>query len=262
MLLEKSLFVREKIIEENIDYFICTTIDVIATFVLSSRSAPKQIFWSDTKEASQINSIDMHVSHILRKGVWKCFTIDEQKKFIIGNKELQKQAKNIKETFLTEMGKESILLGTLESKSNLQNESFMNAIANIMQKNPQVIYFILGNHHKNTIQKQIEKFNIDKQRFTFIENLDRHLFGWIIDIYLDTISNKEEHIIDEMINKMKPVILYNNANSKEFFQSITQLLEDKESYQKFVKQQYEMWDTKRKKYSDLITLIEKQEVSI
>ena len=261
-LFEKALLLREKILSDAPESLITTSTDTISNFLFATRSAKQQLFWSFDGSVSAISNTEMQISH---KRAYednpklKIFTIDEKDIFLVGSAEIQEQAQNIKKSFLAQMGEESIILGTIGGVQRIDSDAYMQDIALIMQKNPHAIYFICGSGNINGIKQKIEKFGIDTNRFTFMDSFDKHLFGWIIDTYIDSVSATYEHTIDEMINKHKPVVLYSEGESQKFVANVTEIIEKREEdfYVDFAKSEFENWDEKRREQSSLIDILEK-----
>ena len=260
-LFEKALFLRKKILDNSMEYLIATDINAISNFLLSTRSAKKQLFWSFDGRVTSIRNIEMQISHIIQNknnSQLDIFTIYEKDEFLAGKTEIQEQAQNIKKTFLAQMGKESVILGTIDAIQRINSDSYMQDIALIMQKNPHAIYFICGSGNINGIKQKIEKFDIDVNRFTFMDSFDRHLFGWLIDIYIDDWSAIYTHIMDEMINKQKPVVLYSEEESQKFVATVSELIEKRDAkfYEDFAKKEYKDWNEKRKEENSFIDILE------
>jgi len=260
-LFEKVLFLREKILNDGIEYLIATATDTISNFLLSTRSAKKQLFWSYDKKSIDIKNIEMQISHIMQNksnSQLNIFTIYEQDEFLVGNPEIKEQAQHIKNSFLAQMGESSVILGTIGEVQEIYNDAYMQDIALIMEENHNVIYFICGSGNANNIKQKIAKFGMDTNRFTFMDSFDKHLFGWIIDIYVDYSSTTYKHTIDEIINKQKPVVLYKKEERKKFIERVKKLIEKKNEdfYVDFAKKEYKDWNEKRKQQSSFIDILE------
>ena len=261
-LFEKALLLREKILSDAPESLIAISTDTISNFLFATRSVKQQLFWSFDGSVSEISNTEMQISHKRNyedNPKLKIFTIYEKDIFLVGSAEIQEQAQNIKKSFLAQMGEESVILGTIGGVQRIDSDAYMQDIALIMQKNPHAIYFICGSGDTSGIKQKIEKFGIDANRFTFMDSFDKHLFGWIIDIYIDCALATYEHTIDEMINKHKPIVLYKQEESQKFVVNVTEIIEkrDEDFYVDFAKSEFKNWDEKRKKQSSLIDILGK-----
>ncbi|SFV68637.1 hypothetical protein MNB_SM-5-261 [hydrothermal vent metagenome] len=260
-LLEKALVLRERILKDAPIAIITTTPNTISNFLFATRSAKQQLFWSFHGDVRAMNNIEMQISHKIaykENRKLKIFTIYEQSEFLIGTAEIEEQAQKIKKSFLQQMGEESVILGTIDGVQRIDNDAYMQDIALIMKKNPNAIYFICGSGDTAGIKQKIERFNMDTNRFTFMDSFDKHLFGWIIDIYVDSVSATYEHTIDEMINKQKPIVLYSEEESQNFVATVSELIEkrDEKFYEDFVKKALKSWNKIKKEQSSLRDILE------
>ena len=201
--LKKAIEIREEIIKDKIDYLITMASGYdINNFLITNRSAPKQIFWSHGNCAFDIPNIDKKISHFeqeCKEFKWEIFNVNMAEEFLIGSEESKQKAKILKETLLNQFGKKTIFLGTIGRLIKLESEEYLKVISEIMKQNPNTVYLACGSGNQKKVEKLMKEVGIDLKRVVFTGQVDPHMFGWIIDIWLNTyplpqgISQEEYH---------------------------------------------------------------------
>ncbi|GAB6045539.1 hypothetical protein JCM11957_11370 [Caminibacter profundus] len=187
--LQKALHLREKIIEDKIDYLISGFGYDIPNFIFSNRSAPKQIFWSHGNCTSKIENIDLRISHFSQECTefeWSIFNVPIAEEFLVGNEEDKQRGKILKESLLKQFGEDTVILGTIGRLIKIDSNEYLKVVAEIMRENPNTIYLACGVGNKEKIIEKLKKYNIDENRFIFTGHINPHIFGWVIDVWLDS----------------------------------------------------------------------------
>jgi len=234
--IQKALDIREKIIEDKIDYLILTTGGYdIGNFIFSNRSAPKQIFWSHGNCAFDIPNIDKRISHFpqeCKKFEWNIFTIPTSEKFLTGSNEEKKQGLAIKKDLLQKYGKNTVFLGTIGRLVKIENEEYLKVISKMMKQNPNTIYLACGEGNIGNVKKLMKKTNIDLERIMFTGHINPHIFGWIIDIWINTYPLIQGQSQEEYSAKKTGVIL----ESKDIINSMFDEKINLEMYETYLKE--------------------------
>ena len=201
--LQKAIEIRNEIIEDKIDYLITMASGYdINNFIITNRSAPKQIFWSHGNCAFDIPNIDKRISHFnqeCKEFKWEIFNVPMAEEFLVGPEEAKQKAKVLKEALLKQFGKKTIFLGTIGRLIKLESEEYLKVIAEIMKQNPNTVYLACGSGNQKKVEKLMQKVGIDLKRVVFTGQVDSHMFGWIIDVWINTyplpqgISQEEYH---------------------------------------------------------------------
>jgi len=199
--LQKALHLRSKIIEDKIDYLINPVSGYdIANFIFSTRSAPKQIYWSHGNCTSEIENIDKRISHFeqeCKEFKWQIFDVPMAKEFLVGSEEEKEKGLLLKKELLAQFGKDTVFLGTIGRYVKIDSDEYLKVISEIMKENPNTIYLACGEGDKESIIKKLKKYGIDESRFIFTGLVNPHIFGWIIDIWLDTFPLPQGQSRDE-----------------------------------------------------------------
>jgi len=188
--LEKAVKLRDKIIEDKIDYLVSTAFGYdISNFIFSNRSAPKQIFWSHGNCTTDIKNIDLRISHFSQECEeyeWKIFKVLIAEEFLIGSEEDKKKAKMLKKSLLETYGKDTVFLGTIGRYVKIDSDEYLKTIAEIMKQNPNTVYLACGDGNVESIKNKLKKYDIPPSRFVFTGLVNPHIFGWVIDVWLDS----------------------------------------------------------------------------
>ena len=216
--LKKALMLREKIIEDRIDFLINGGGYDISIFLFATRSAPKQIFWSHGNCISDLDGVDERVSHFsqeCKERDWKIFSVPIAKEFLVGSKEEKRVGLQIKDRYLEQFGKDTVILGTIGRLVKVDSDEYLKIVAKIMEQNPNTIYLACGDGNIESIKKKIKKYEIDEKRFIFTGHINQHVYGWVIDVWPDTFPLPQGNSKNEFQSKNGCVILYKKYYAKE-----------------------------------------------
>ena len=203
--LEKAIDIREKIIKNKIDYLITMASGYdINNFILSNRTAPQQIFWSHGNCAFDIENIDKRISHFdqeCKEFDWKLFDVPMSDDFLIGTAGEKKEALILKENIKKYYGEDTIFLGTIGRLVKLESEEYIQVLSEIMKQNPNTIYLACGVGNDENVKALMQKYGIDLGRVQLPGQVKPHIFGWIIDIWLDTFPVHQGNSREEYYSK-------------------------------------------------------------
>ncbi|WP_417333254.1 glycosyltransferase [Halarcobacter sp.] len=208
---QKSLKLREYIIAEDIDVLIGMNARPEYNFLFTTRTAPLQIYWSHGNHAYNIEEIDKKITHcIFEKELdFEQITIPLDKK---NNSSFDNiKIKEIRECFPLN----TFILGSIGRLVKIDNYDYLETVAKIMKDNPNTIFIACGSGDQKGIQEKIEELGI-KDRFYFVGYVDPHLYGSVIDLYLDSFPFRGGESFQEYIYKIKPFICLVKAPNKEW----------------------------------------------
>jgi hypothetical protein len=187
--LEKALWLREVILKDGVDYLISWFGYDIPNFLFSVRVAPKQLFWSHMNCTSEIENIDLRISHfpqVCKKYKWKIFHVSIANEFLMGSEGEKEVAKIIKQDYKKRFGENTVILGTIGRLVKLYSEPYMKLIAKIMKENPNTIYLACGVGNEKQIKELLKKCEIDEERFLFLGQVNPHIYGYVIEVWINT----------------------------------------------------------------------------
>ncbi|PAF44876.1 hypothetical protein BJI48_02035 [Helicobacter sp. 11S02596-1] len=197
--LSKALSIREAIIKDAVDILISPNNGYgISDFILSSRVAPKQIFWSHGNFMYDIAQIDGKITHICaQSGAMRCegydfmgVSVAMESKFYNPPINADLIAKH-REKF----PKDKTILGVIGRLTKIDSLPYLKSIVKIMQHTPSTIFLGCGTGNVYEIKQKIATIvsneNIANpaaflERFYFPGYVDSTIYGHIIDVWLDS----------------------------------------------------------------------------
>lgn len=201
-IMEKALKVRKLLIEDKIDILIGYHNRAEYNFLFTSRTAPKQIYWSHGNNEYDLEQIDVKISHANNK--YKkilYFNIPTNYEMYNPKVDMQEVAK-IRESY----PKNSFILGSVGRLIKLDSDEYLQALATIMKENPKTIYLACGGGGDNSnIKQKVQDLGI-RHRFYFAGHVDPHLYAHVIDMYLSPFPFGGGAALEEYRSKGKPYV--------------------------------------------------------
>ncbi|AFL69732.1 hypothetical protein Sulba_2465 [Sulfurospirillum barnesii SES-3] len=207
--LTRALAIRHDMQKNEIDTMIVVNNNTpIASFLLSTRSCVKQIFWSHGNFEYDVLGIDKRMSHFSAETKFKfsLFDIPILEQFSNPQSDFfEKEAINIRKKWA---GKR--ILGSIGRLIKLDSDVYLEALSKILSNNPNTIYLACGKGDMQNIREKLIRYHIDEERFIFTGFVNPHLYGYVIDYYLDTFPLHSGEALNEYIAKGRvPLILLN-----------------------------------------------------
>ena len=196
-IIRKCLKIHQRIIDDNIDILIGMHTRAEYNFLFTTRTAPKQIYWSHGNYAYDIQNIDLKIKHgsislekqIIENFEYISFNIPSAST-IINQKTNTVKINTIRKLY----PKNATILGTIGRLIKIDNEKYLKAIIAIMSKNKNIIYLACGGGDKQSIINKIKKIDANKlNQFYFTGHIDADIYGYIIDIFPDTFPFNQGH---------------------------------------------------------------------
>jgi len=227
---QKALKIRNFIINEKFDILIANGIlHPTVHFLFTTRTAPKQIYWSHGNCAIDFEGIDERISHFQQdcsEFEWKIFDIPFSKEELVGSEEEKKEGLRIKKQLLEKYGQDTVILGTIGRLVKIDNDEYIKTVAEIMKDNPNTIYIACGSGNNEGIKEKIKKYGIPEDRFIFTGFINKHVYGWVIDVWLDTFPVYQGNSTEEIKAKGKAIIRLHNGSKSDAYKGIW-VLEEK-----------------------------------
>ena len=197
--LEKALFIRDQIIGDEVDILISPNNGYdISDFLTIVRCAPKQIFWCHGNFEYDVEGIDKKITHLIPNNNNADFerfitAIDQRFRDVAGARQ---KAKEIRQ----HLPQGSFVLGTIGRLVKIDSDEYMATVKSIMDKNPHTIYLACGAGNIGYFQERVRAYGLEN-RFVFTGHINPHVFGYVIDLWLDTFPMHQGESMSEYSSK-------------------------------------------------------------
>ncbi|MBN1839391.1 MAG: hypothetical protein JW802_05040 [Campylobacterales bacterium] len=199
--LTKAMLIREWFLEQHIDIMVgCVNGYDMMNFLFVSRCAPKQIYWSHGDFHYDVAGIDKRISHFSRQSsfAYETFDVSILEEFHKPEEEKHKAlALEIRKRWSEEM----VILGSIGRLVKMDNDDYMQTLSTIMRSNPNTIYLACGTGNEESLKQKIVKYAIPQDRFFFEGFVNPHVYGYVIDIYLNTFPEPSGESVNEFASK-------------------------------------------------------------
>lgn len=218
----KAIAIRKYIMDEGFDIIIGGNGRPEFNFLYTTRSASKHIFWSHGNFEYDMDEIDLKVSHSYEDDNFTQINIpknrDELYNPYVNSEKINKERlKYPKDTFI---------LGSIGRLIKLDSDEYLETVAKIMKQNPNTIYLACGKGDRENIKKKLKHLGVE-DRWYFTGQINSHLYGHVIDLYLSPFPNGGGEALEEYKYKGKPYVrMYDNTKNLKFDKSLKKLVED------------------------------------
>lgn len=188
-IVEKSIKMREYIIEQGVDTLIMYNGRPEFDFLFATRTAPQQIYWSHGNSEYDVEGIDKRISHFEQRTHNEQFEIFKLPiDFKRYNPEVDKNiVQKIKELY----PKDAFILGYIGRLVKIEDDDYLGAVATILKQNPHTIFLACGSGEQSYIRKKIDKLGVG-DRFYFTGHINSHIYGHVIDLFLTSFHSGGE----------------------------------------------------------------------
>ena len=180
----RALAVREDMQREGTDIMIAATNNFPeVSFLFSTRSSSKQIFWSHGNFEYDVQNIDRRITHCTVPE--ECFTFSH---FSVQRDYSQYKAQQViseAETIRSQYGKDTVILGSIGRLVKVDSLEYLESVAKLLQKNSNAVYLACGSGSTESIKRKVEALGIE-DRFIFVGFVEAKIYANVLDIYLDT----------------------------------------------------------------------------
>jgi len=207
---KKALKMRETLIYDDVDIMIAGGVFPIVDFLYLSRTAPLQIYYSHGNCAFDIEGIDKRVSHFNQECSefkWNIINVPMAKEFLVGTDGEKEVGNIIKAHYKEEFGDDVVILGTIGRLIKIDSDEYLEVVSKIMQENPNTIYLACGLGNTDNIKEKLKKYNIDEKRFLFLGMINPHIYGWVIDVWLNTFPLPQGNSQEEYHEKGHGIVI-------------------------------------------------------
>ncbi|PAF49465.1 hypothetical protein BKH41_02030 [Helicobacter sp. 12S02232-10] len=218
--LSKALSIREAILKDETDILISPNNGYgISDFILASRSAPKQIFWSHGNFVYDIPEIDLKITHICaQSGALKYEGYDFTGISVSMESEFYNPSIKTdlieKEKLKYPEGK--MILGVIGRLTKIDSLPYLKSVIKIMQNFPETIFLGCGTGNVYEIKQKIASIDSEiLKRFFFPGYVDSTIYGHIIDFWLDSFPMEQGESKVEFNAKGGIILNLSKENKKE-----------------------------------------------
>jgi glycosyltransferase involved in cell wall biosynthesis len=197
---EKCAALRNRIVQDGVDILIATGNRTQTTFLFGTRTAPKQIYWDHGNHEYDILGIDKRICHFddghKNDFTFERFTLPMMLKYLNADEEKKKaEAAEIKK----KLPPHKVILGSIGRIMKLSDE-YLETVADILKNNPDTIYLACGTGSIEEKRAKVRALGVE-DRFIFTGWVDAHVYGHVIDIYLNTFPLTGGESVNEFLAK-------------------------------------------------------------
>ncbi len=219
--LAKALALRERIINDKVDLLISPNNGYgISDFLLATRTAQRQIFWSHGNFVYDSSFVDLRITHIcgnekqiVHEG-YKFYGIPVKMDSVYYNPVIPD---TLIEKERLKYPKDALILGVIGRLVKIDSKQYLGAVIKILKESKNTIFLACGIGNEQEIRQKIKE--IDKEilnRFYFPGFVDSGIYGHVIDIWLDSFPMEQGESRIEYVAKGRPSIVFSkeDANSR------------------------------------------------
>jgi len=197
---DKAVKLREQTIKDDIDILIMTGNRMPSGFMFATRTAPMQIFWDHGNHEYDVKNIDKRICHFddtyRNSFEFERFELKMLPKYLKQEEETnKKKAADIKK----KLPEHNVVLGSIGRLMKLSDE-YIETVAEILETNPDTIYLACGSGNTEELAKKVVELGL-KDRFIITGWIDPQVYGYVIDIYLNTFPLEGGESVNEFIAK-------------------------------------------------------------
>ncbi|MDO7252502.1 hypothetical protein [Helicobacter cappadocius] len=225
--LAKALCILEKMVTDGVDILISPNNGYgISDFILASRVAMTQIFWSHGNFVYDIPQIDVKITHICGNST---LVKHEGYEFIGVNVKMDKKFYNpfipieIIQNERKKYPSNKIILGLIGRLTKIDSIAYLQMLITLMEEYCDTIFLACGNGNVHQIKEKIASINPSMlERFYFPGYVNSSIYGHIIDFWPDSFPMQQGESKIEFNAKGGMILTL----SKESLQDRTKRLED------------------------------------
>ncbi len=210
--LAKALSLRQRIQEDEVEFLISPNNGYgISDFLLATRTSLKQIFWSHGNFVYDMPMIDLKITHICgnqaqishQDFLFNGIPTRMQDRFYhpkIDAKILQ----NVRSLY----PQDAYILGNIGRLVKIDDQEYLACIIEILKEHPNTIFLACGAGNQEEIKAKIKA--IDEamlSRFFFPGYVDSAIYGYVIDLWLDSFPMQQGESRIEFSAKGRPSLV-------------------------------------------------------
>jgi hypothetical protein len=214
--LDKMLKLRDEILKDEIDVLIMLNSKEHFNFMFTIRTAPVQIFWSHGFYAYDVPGIDARLTHVpLDMSSHSGFDfnyvyIDTHTKFLDNQ-----LPQTVIDTERGKYPKDKTILGCVGRLIKLSNPKYVSALSTVMHSFKDCVFLACGAGNNDLFKELCQEHGIS-EKVVLTGYVNNHLYGHIIDYYMDSFPVAGGESVREYIHKKKYDLSYGSLYTKMF----------------------------------------------
>ncbi|WP_104684760.1 hypothetical protein [Helicobacter bizzozeronii] len=220
--LEKALMLKELFYTHQVRILISPNNGYgISDFLLATRSGVVQIYYSHGNKAYHLDTLEGYMTHIAPTiGAYSQSNLPYLGIFVpmlsfFYNPPLDAYSQHLvqKTRSFYVSDPDMLILGTIGRLTKLDSLEFLHSVLEILHQAPQSVYLACGIGSSHAIQEKLEQLIKEHSlppsllgRFKFVGYVDAHLYGHVIDLFLDTFPMQQGESKAEFSAKNKLVL--------------------------------------------------------
>jgi len=208
----KAVKLREQAVKDDIDILIMSGNRMPSGFMFATRSAPLQIFWNHGNHEYDVKNIDKRIRHFddgyRTVHEFERFQLRMLDKYLkLEEEENKRKAEEVKK----KLPPHEIVFGSIGRLMKISDE-YLDAVAKILKIHPEAIYLACGSGNFEELRAKVINLGIT-DRFIITGWIDPHIYGYVIDIYLNTFPLVGGESVNEFLAKgeNKHVVSYRKS---------------------------------------------------
>lgn len=239
--LQKAMLLREMMIRDNVQILLSPNNGYgISDFLIASRVAKKQIFWSHGNFVYNVPELDGRVTHIcgnetkLEREGYEFVGIPVVMDNVFYNPPISSEL--IAQT-RAKFPEDKLILGTIGRLTKIDSLPYLSMLVKIMKDFPNTIYLACGSGNTEEIKQKLKEilgseYEEFMQRFYFCGYVNNVIFGHIIDFWPDSFPMEQGESRIEYVAKGKLSLVLVKDSSKVQKEWVTMAVDEEDYYQK------------------------------
>ncbi|MBF0474509.1 MAG: hypothetical protein HQK59_01550 [Deltaproteobacteria bacterium] len=188
----KCLKLREKMTADEIDILISSCRREQDAFLFSTRTSSLQIYWAETDLVYDVAGIDYRITHRLgTKGILSGYEYYFFRPPMVVIPDSSKADPKLVAELRQSYPEDAFILGSIDQLSEIDDEEYLRAVAEILTEHPQAVYLACGTGGDDDIdaglKQKIAGLGI-QDKFYFPRSSNTPLYAHVIDLYLHPFS--------------------------------------------------------------------------
>ncbi|RDU70047.1 hypothetical protein CQA62_01135 [Helicobacter cholecystus] len=239
--LQKAMLLREMMIKDKVQILLSPNNGYgISDFLIASRVAQSQIFWSHGNFVYNVAKLDGRITHIcgnetrFKREGYEFVGIPVVMDNAFYNPPISSELISLNRS---KFPKDKVILGTIGRLTKIDSLPYLSMLVRIMKAFPRTIYLACGSGNTEEIKQKLKsilgaEYEEFMQRFFFCGYVNNIIFGHLIDFWPDSFPMEQGESRIEYVAKGKLSLVLLKDPSKAQKEWITMAVDEEDYYQK------------------------------